>query len=128
MVTKCGDCVANCVKDEKCKECLDALTAVDTSDQVASYRTIVSYESELLRDFSFCILQKNNIFNCDAQVPESPKVKPLTTFRGEPLTKDIARAILVGHLDDSKALEGSEKSSISWKVAAGANVAYDQVC
>lgn len=128
MVTKCGDCVANCVKDEKCKECLDALTAVDTSDQVASYRTIVSYESELLRDFSFCILQKNNIFNCDAQVPESPKVKPLTTFRGEPLTKDIARAILVGHLDDSKALEGSERSSISWKVAAGANVAYDQVC
>ena len=61
MVTKCGDCVAKCVADEKCKECLDALTALDTTDQVASYRTIVSYESELLKDFSYCILQKNNM-------------------------------------------------------------------
>jgi hypothetical protein len=61
MVTKCGDCVAKCVKDEKCKECLDALADIDTTDQVLSYRTIVSYESELLKDFSYCILQKNNM-------------------------------------------------------------------
>jgi hypothetical protein len=61
MVTKCGDCVAKCVADEKCKECLDALAELDTSDQVASYRTIVSYESELLKEFSYCILQKNNM-------------------------------------------------------------------
>lgn len=126
MVTKCGDCIAKCVQDEQCKECLDALTAVDTSDQVASYRTIVSYESELLRDFSFCILQKNNIFECDAKIPKSPKVVPMETFRGEPLTQDVARGILVGHLDDEKALVGSERTDISWKVAAGANVAYDQ--
>ena len=126
MVTKCGDCIAKCVADEQCKECLDALTAVDTSDQVASYRTLVSYESELLRDFSFCILQKNNIFNCDAKIPTLPQVAPIGSFRGEPLTKEVARAILVGHLDDEKALVGSESTSISWKVAAGANVAYDQ--
>lgn len=61
MVTNCGDCIAKCVADEKCKECLDALTALDTTDQVASYRTIVSYESELLEKFSYCILQKNNM-------------------------------------------------------------------
>mmetsp|Transcript_19627 Transcript_19627/g.48848 ORF Transcript_19627/g.48848 Transcript_19627/m.48848 type:complete len:585 (-) Transcript_19627:89-1843(-) len=126
MITLCGDCVAKCVADENCKECLDALTAVDTSDQVASYRTIVSYESELLRDFSFCILQKNNIFGCDAKVPELPQVTPMKTFRGEPLTKEVARQILIGHLDDEKAMEGSEKTDISWKVSAGANVAYDQ--
>eukprot|EP00980_Cylindrotheca_fusiformis_P021076 scaffold8079_cov121-Cylindrotheca_fusiformis.AAC.4 len=126
MVTKCGDCVAKCVADEQCKECLDALTALDTTDQVASYRTIVSYESELLKDFSFCILQKNNIFNCDANIPQSPKVTPISEFRGKPLTKNIARGILIGHLDDDKALEGGDKISTSWKVAAGANVAYDQ--
>ena len=125
MVTKCGDCVAKCVQDENCKECLDALTAVDTSDQVASYRTIVSYESELLRDFSFCILQKNNIFGCEAKIPELPQVSPMTTFRGEPLTKGVARQLLIGHLNESS-LEGSEKTDISWKVSAGANVAYDQ--
>merc|ERR1712127_194567 len=126
MITKCGDCVAKCVADENCKECLDALTAVDTSDQVASYRTIVSYESELLRDFSFCILQKNNIFGCDAKIPTLPHVTPMQTFRGKPLTKEVARQLLIGHLNDEKALEVSEKTSISWKVSAGANVAYDQ--
>ena len=126
MISKCGDCVVKCVQDEKCKECLDALTAVDTRDQVASYRTVVSYESELLRDFSFCILQKNNIFQCDAKIPQMPKVAPMETFRGKPLTKEVARSILVGHLDDEKAMDGSERTDISWKVAAGANVAYDQ--
>lgn len=126
MITKCGDCVQKCVQDEKCKECLDALTAVDTRDQVASYRTIVSYESELLKEFSFCILQKNNIFGCDAKIPELPQVTPMKTFRGKPLTAEVARCILVGHLDDEKALDGSERTDISWKVAAGANVAYDQ--
>ena len=126
MATKCGDCIAECVKDEKCKECLDALTAVDTRDQVLSYRTIVSYESELLKDFSFCILQKNNIFNCYAQIPEYPKAPVMSTFRGKPLTKDVARSILVGHLDDEIALDDSKRTDISWKVGAGANVAYDQ--
>jgi hypothetical protein len=126
MITKCGDCISKCVADEKCKECLDALTAVDTRDQVASYRTIVSYESELLRDFSFCILQKNNIFGCTARIPTLPVVEPITTFQGKELTKDVAKQILVGHLDDPIALPQSVKSQISWKVAAGANVAYDQ--
>jgi hypothetical protein len=58
MATKCGDCIGRCVQDEKCKECLDKLTELDTRDQATSYRTIVSYESELLKDFSYCILQK----------------------------------------------------------------------
>ena len=126
MISKCGDCVAKCVADEKCKECLDQLTQVDTRDQVASYRTIVSYESELLKDFSFCILQKNNIFGCDATIPSLPVVKPITQFQGEALTKEMAKRILVGHLKDPIALKEGANSDISWKVAAGANVAYDQ--
>ena len=105
MVSKCGDCVVKCVQDENCKECLDKLTEIDTRDQVASYRTIVSYESDLLRDFSFCILQKNNIFGCDATIPELPKVPPITEWRGKPLTREDGRAILIGHLDDEMAPE-----------------------
>jgi hypothetical protein len=50
----------------------------------------------------------------------------MQTFRGKPLTSEVARGILVGHLDDEIALEDSERTDISWKVAAGANVAYDQ--
>jgi VDE lipocalin domain len=126
MVTKCGDCIANCVKDENCRECLTKLTAIDTRDQVASYRTIVSYESDLLRDFTMCIMTKNNIFNCDATIPKEPYVPPIAAFRGEPLTEDIARRLMIGHLKDDLALEGSLQSPVSWEVACGANVAYDQ--
>lgn len=126
MIDKCGDCVVKCVQDEKCKECLDKLTEIDTRDQVLSYRTIVSYESELLRDFSFCILQKNNIFNCDSSIPELPQVKPITTWRGKPLTKEDGRAILIGHLNEEDAPEGGQNLEVSWEVACGANVAYDQ--
>jgi hypothetical protein len=105
MISKCGDCITNCIADENCKACLDALNAVDTRDQVMSYRTVVSYESELLRDFSLCILQKNNIFGCDATIPTAPKVEPISTWRGKPLTFEAARSILVGHLDDEAAPE-----------------------
>jgi len=40
---------------------------------------------------------------------------------GKNLTREDARRILIGHLD-----EGSEIPQVSWKVAAGANEAYDQ--
>jgi hypothetical protein len=119
-----------------------------------SYRTIVSYDgSELLKDFSLCILQKNNIFQCDAKIPTLPKVEPITTWRDMPVTHEMAQSLLIGHLDEETALvvsawyrlhslrlidscplriswcfcaQGSIHGPVSWKVAAGANVAYDQ--
>ena len=100
MVSKCGDCIAKCLADENCKTCIDALNAVDTRDQVASYRTIVSFESELLKEFSYCILQKNNVFGCRSKIPMIPKVEPIPSFRGETLTTELARSLLVGHLKD----------------------------
>ncbi len=72
-------------------------------------------------------MQKNNIFNCDAKIPKMPYVEPMKEFRGKPLTKEVARGILVGHLDNEKAMDGSERTDISWEVGAGANVAYDQI-
>ena len=129
MINKCGDCIVECLQDDTCRECLGRLTAVDTRDQVASYRTIVSFESDLLRDFSFCILQKNNIFNCDATIPTLPKVSPITTFRGQPLTEEVAKALLVGHLEHEELSvldEGEEKLPVSWVVTCGANEAYDK--
>jgi hypothetical protein len=126
MATKCGPCLQACLADETCKTCLEKLTELDTRDQAASYRTIVSYESEALKDFSFCVFQKHNVFQCQATIPTTPKVTPMATWRGQVLTQEAARSLLVGHLDDDKAPEGSDKQDISWKVACGANVAYDQ--
>lgn len=128
MITKCGPCITKCLADENCKACITALDEIDTRDQVASYRTVVSYESELLRDFSLCILQKNNIFECSATIPKIPYVEPLGTFRGQEMTKDMARGIMIGHLEGcgDAALSGSKELDVSWKVTCGANVAYDQ--
>ncbi|KAL7490068.1 hypothetical protein ACHAW6_015791 [Cyclotella cf. meneghiniana] len=127
MITKCGPCIARCLNDENCSSCLKALDQIDTRDQVTSYRTVVSYESELLRDFSLCILQKNNIFECRAEIPSIPYVKPMDTWRGTQVTTEISRGIMIGHLAGvDESLEGSLNLDVSWKVACGANVAYDQ--
>ena len=129
MVSKCGDCITKCIADDTCLKCLNALTELDTRDQVASYRTIVSFESELLRDFSLCILQKNNVFQCQATIPNMPYVPPISKWRGKELTQADARQILIGHLNDDDAspvVPVDKRGPISWKVACGANVAYDQ--
>ena len=126
MISKCGGCIGKCLMDHNCRECIGKLTQVDSRDQVQSYKTLGSYESDLLRDFSLCILTKNNIFNCDATIPTIPQVTPMSTWRGEALTEAVGRSILVGHLDDPSAPSGSQRLPVSWKVACGANVAYDQ--
>ena len=54
--------------------------------QVCSFRCIVSYESQLLEDFSLCILQKNNCLGLSADIPARPRVLPMTHFRGQALT------------------------------------------
>ena len=126
MVDKCQDCIQACVADDKCRECIGKLTEIDPRDQVQNYRTITSYESDLLRDFSLCILTKNNVFNCNAEIPTLPQVHPISMWRGKKLTVQDGKDILVGHLDDPSAPDGSMGLDTSWIVAAGANVAYDQ--
>jgi hypothetical protein len=87
---------------EKKTHDLLALDKIDTRDQVTSYRTVVSYESELLRDFSLCILQKNNIFQCKADIPTIPYVEPIKLWRGKEVTTEVARGIMIGHLEGVK--------------------------
>ena len=99
MVSKCGNCITECLGDEDCAACINALDKIDTRDQVASYRTVVSYESELLRDFSLCILQKNNIFECSAEIPKLPVVEPMSKWNGKEMSVDIAQGIMIGHLE-----------------------------
>ena len=53
---------------------------------------IVSYETALLEDFTLCLLQQNNCFNCDAKILERPRVPVLGKWRGEPLTQQAGNA------------------------------------
>jgi hypothetical protein len=126
MIRECGDCITPCIRDPQCRECLGKLARIDPRDQATSYRTLVSYESDLLTKFSLCVFTKKNIFQCDAKIPTLPKVQPMTTWRGKALTEADARALLVAHLDDPAAPEGGLNLDVSWMVACGANVAYDQ--
>jgi hypothetical protein len=126
MLAQCQDCIVPCMKDDQCRECLGKMSRLDPRDQVTSYRTIVSYESDLLTNLSRCIFTKKNIFQCNAKIPTCPKVPPMASWRGQVVTEEIGRSILVGHLDDDSAPDGSSRTNVSWMVACGANVAYDQ--
>ena len=127
MLTQCRDCIVPCVQDPQCRECLSKMSQLDPRDQATSYRTLVSYESKLLTNISKCIFTKHNIFQCNAQIPTYPIVSPMTTFRNQPLTEEMGRALLVGHLsNEATALSENLQNNVSWMVACGANVAYDQ--
>lgn len=129
MITKCGSCIAACLSDDNCSACIKALDKIDTRDQVSSYRTIVSYESKLLQDFTLCILTKNDVFGCRAVIPTLPEVTPVATWRGKEMTTELSRQIMIGHLSGVAAEsspEGSRRLDVSWKVSCGANAAYDQ--
>lgn len=119
MCTKCREQIVACVQDPQCKAALDALSACGLNDQVCSYRVIASYESELLEQFSLCILQKHNCLRNSAEVPMVPDPPPLAAFRGELLSHDAAEDIFLGHLSSSL------QQPFSWRVVCGKNPAYD---
>ncbi|KAG8055632.1 hypothetical protein GUJ93_ZPchr0001g31735 [Zizania palustris] len=86
-------------------------------DNICNYRCIASYESPHLEAFSLCVLEKNNCLELNAEIPSMPSVTPLTMFREQKLSHEIAEDLFVGWLDS---LEWS------WRVVAGQNPAYDQ--
>jgi len=125
IVDNCGDCIQEYLQDKQCKAYVEALNKVNTQDQVASYRTIVSYESEILKFFSYCILTQNNVFGCEANVSERLEVV-VGTRDGAPIIQASAQQILVAYLEDGDTPMVFHNTPVSWKVAAGANVAYNQ--
>lgn len=80
------------------------------------YRCIVQYETEDFSQFALCILQKHNCLRNHAAIPTLPDPSPLASFRGEPMTHELAEEVSFGHLGGKP---------WSWKVIAGVNAAYD---
>ena len=133
MVDCCGPEIQAALGDPQTKAAIDLLNAVDLRDQVGSYRVIVSNETPQLEEFTLCILQQNNCFNCDAPILARPRVPLLRRWRGAPLDDATARRILVGHLDlpdadadeDDAVVPRGRRKAWSWKIVVGANPAYD---
>ncbi|BAD87383.1 violaxanthin de-epoxidase-related-like [Oryza sativa Japonica Group] len=117
MIRNCGPQILNCLFDPNCRKALQCLNSCSPTDQVCNYRCIASYESPHLEAFSLCVLQKNNCLDLNAEIPSKPSVPPLTMFREQMLSHELAEDMFVGWLDN---LEWS------WRVVAGQNPAYDQ--
>lgn len=105
------------------------------NDQVCAYRCITSYETAEFESFARCILQRNNCMGNSASIPQIPDPAPMTHFRGEPLTHELAVQIFEGHVaprpgDTSllqPSIEGAQPEYLpqSWMVVCGQNPAYD---
>ncbi|CAJ1356966.1 unnamed protein product [Effrenium voratum] len=119
-IDKCQDQFRNCFTQPRCLQSLACLSQCGLADQSCSYRCIVSYQSDAFTEFSLCALQKQNLLNSQIERPQTPRAKPMETFRGAELTHEVAESILVGHFDP-----GSDHRH-SWLVAAGSNPAYEQ--
>lgn len=90
--------------------------------QVCSYRVIASYESDLLEQFSLCILQKHNCLRNSKAVPMNPDPEPMATFRGAPMTHEVAEDIFIGNLAPEYG------STSSWRVVCGKNAGAPPPC
>ncbi len=119
MVKNCGREILNCVTDETCSKGLACLNTCAFNDQVCSYLCISSYESVAFEQFSLCILQRHNCLGLTAEIPSNPRAQPMETFRGAPMTHELAETLFNGWL------EGSQEN-FSWRVFAGMNAAFDR--
>jgi len=119
-VDKCQDQFRACFTSVRCLQSLACIANCELADQSCSYSCIVSYSSDEFTQFSLCALQKQNLLNSLIERPTTPRCMPMETFRGAPLTHDVAEDILVGHFDPANG------HLHSWLVAAGSNPAYEQ--
>ena len=119
MVKNCGTEILNCVQDATCSKGLECLNTCAFNDQVCSYLCIASYESSAFQQFSLCILQKHNCLGLSADIPSQPRPQPMATFRGAPMTHDIAERLFHGWMVDGE-------ETFSWRVFAGMNAAFDR--
>jgi hypothetical protein len=131
----CGNCaneMINCFKNPTCRKALACLNKCRGNDQVCAYRCITSHETQDFENFARCILQRNNCMKNSASIPQTPNPAPLSTFRGQPLTHEVALQIFEGHLAprprDASLLSEEQPFEFrpqSWMVVCGQNPAYD---
>ena len=109
IASNCNKQLLECYKNDRCKLSLDCIDACGLNDQVCTYTCIRSYQNDQFQLLARCMLHKHNCLGNDAVRPELPEVLPMTHFRGEPLTHDVAEAIMQGHYG-----EGEGKKPYSW--------------
>ena len=120
IAKNCNKQLLACYQNDRCRLSLDCIDGCGLNDQVCTYTCIRSYQNDQFQMLSRCMLHKHNCLGNDATRPELPEVLPMTTFRGKPLTHDVAEQIMQGWYGD-----GPEDKPYSWLAVAGQNPAYD---
>lgn len=114
----CLPVMQQCVMSNRCRAGLSCLLTCSLSDQPCAYRCLLSFPSEQLTSVTMCALQGQDVLNSRQQRPKTPAIPAMQRFRNEPLTKQVADDILVGHFDPSQG------TTYSWLVAAASNPAF----
>jgi hypothetical protein len=126
MIRNCRSQILACLLDPNCRQAINCLQSCGPTDQVCSYRCIVSNESPAFEAFTLCVLQKHNCLGLTAEITMQPDVQPLSVFRGAAIDHDVAEDLFIGWLGRPNLGLGMQKLDWSWRVVAGQNAAYDQ--
>lgn len=83
----------------------------------------MSHETPQFEQFALCILQLHNCRGLNAEVPMRPDPAPMSRFRGQALTHEMAEDLFIGWMSEGPQLPSpdAELKPYSWLVAAGKN-------
>jgi hypothetical protein len=123
IASNCGSKLLDCYKNPQCMKSLNCIDACGMNDQVCTYTCLRSYQNREFEYVARCMLHSHNCLGNDAKRPEFPIVKPMTKFRGEPLTHETAEKIMQGWLGTTT--KDGKTNEYSWLAVAGQNPAYD---
>lgn len=106
---KCGPQVAACLLDPAARRALACMRQCDPTDQLCTYRCVARHENPRVRALSLCVLDRHNCLGLCAAVPMHLAAAPTRSFRGRPLTHELAEGLLIGWC---------RELGHSWKIAA----------
>jgi len=126
IATHCGDEALKCGTDKDCRSALSCTAkcmAADTKEtnQTCVFQCTSDFENEVYDDLLYCMFNKNDCmgtkqgFDAWQACRASDKVAPMKLYRGTPMTKEVARNIL---------MRGTQQRG-DWVVAKGKSAAYD---
>jgi len=126
IATHCGKQAAGCGIDKDCRSALACTVGCGLKDpkeqnQTCIFQCTSDFENDVYDNLLYCMFNKNDCMGTKKGYDEwqacraMDKVTPLKEYRGAPLTKEVARNIL---------MRGTQHRG-DWIVAKGKSAAYD---
>jgi hypothetical protein len=118
IATKCGTQLAKCMANSMCRDAMACLAKCGLKNQSCAFQCTCDFETQVYDDLVFCMFNDNDCMGTKSGFDTWQKcrkdVKPLATYRGAPLTTEVARKLLE---------RGKDRGD--WLVTKGLSAAYD---